>query len=177
MLQHSQAHVLGFVMAGTHFSVSNLFVMYGCKLPTNLGVSNNNHFYCSHNFVDLKLVFPPLGQLVTFSWWVGWSTGPHGWHVGGDDGIPGSAGNCSPESYTGLLQHSTHDGQFHHLRGHSCTENIPRDCLATWVSSDMGLETGTVWLLPLCRGHSSSFKRDKTPASQWDNCQGIYGHL
>lgn len=49
-----------------------------------------------------------------------------------------------PGSTETLHQSPTQDVQFHHLRAHSSTENIPRDCVSCQVSSDLGLETATL---------------------------------
>lgn len=129
MLQHSQAHVLGFC-DGRNPLLSIKFCshyVWSVKLPTNLGVSNNNHFYCFYNFVDLKLVFSSTGsvgdiQLVSGLVYRATSAGM----------LVGMMG-CQDQQrlFARVLQgfssmaHTT--CQFHHLRGHSCTENIPRD--------------------------------------------------
>lgn len=159
MLQHSQAHVLGFC-DGRNPLLSIKF----CSRYVWLQITHKLRGFKQQSFLLFltilwiwNLFFPPLGQLVTFSWWVGWSTGATRlacWWGWWDARI---SRDCSPESYTGLLQHGTHDGQFHHLRGHSCTENIPRDCKLPGFFRH-GFGNCTVWLLPLCRGHSSSFK-------------------
>lgn len=162
MLQPSQAHVLSFCDGRNtlpSIKFCSGYVWLHNKLPTNLGVQNNNNCYCFSQFCGFTTCF----FLHWVNWWhaAGERAGlqrPHSWHGGGDGGMARIHRYGPPEPHTGPLQHGTQDGQFHHPRAHSSTENVPRDCVSCQASSDMGLETGTTWLLPLCKGHSSSFK-------------------
>ena len=60
----SQGHVLGFCegrspLPGTKFCSDNLWLHN--KLPPNLGVENNNHFYCFPQFCGSKTWIGPTG--------------------------------------------------------------------------------------------------------------------
>lgn len=148
-------------MAGTHFSKTNFVFSYMAATHLQTEVQTH-HFIVFIILWDLKLVFPPLGQLVTFSWWglvyratrlvLLW-----GWWM------PGS-GDCSGQSPTqGFSKDVAHTTatKAHHLRGHSAWENIPRDCscqaLQTWV-----WKLVIAWLLLPCRGQKFIQGKDKT---------------
>lgn len=178
MLQHSQAHVRFLWWQEPTSQYQILFSSIWPQITHKLRGFKQQSFLLFLTLCGSETGFSSTGSVGDIQLVSGLVLqGPHGWHVGGDDGMPGSAETVlqSPTQGFSSMAHTTVSSITWEVI--LCTENIPRDCKLPGFFRH-GFGNWHSMTTALCRGHSSSSKgRGQNPASQWDNCQGIYGYL